>query len=405
MKIQRLQPCIQEYAWGDSSWLQAFTGHEESIGKDPWAELWLGTHPKGMSEVLIEEGPQVPLAAYIANDPAGVLGCGRSLPLLFKILAVSKPLSIQCHPTKEQAEEGFARESAQHIPLTADERNYKDDNHKPEILCAVTPFTAMCGFRSPQEIRELFVEHLPRFYDRFLRGILEGQEIAESAVYAALLKLVIQSERGNRQEMLVLLEQELSGIQGDSLELKLVRRFFSQYPGDLSVLAPLYLNVLTLQPGEALYQPAGELHAYVEGIGVELMASSDNVLRGGLTPKHIDAQELQRIIRFEHSDKQKTLAVRDDLGRWVYPSPSREFQLSRIDSGRYEVHDRTRIELMIQLEGASVITCDDEDHDQPIEFFAAQGVTFMIPASVEGYTIVCDGTIYAASIPEDSAGC
>ncbi len=142
----------------------------------------------------------------------------------------------------------------------------------------------MCGFRSPQEIRELFVEHLPRFYDRFLRGILEGQEIAESAVYAALLKLVLQSERGNRQEMLVLLEQELSGVQGDSLELKLVRRFFSQYPGDLSVLAPLYLNVLTLQPGEALYQPAGELHAYVEGIGVELMASSDNVLRGGSRP-------------------------------------------------------------------------------------------------------------------------
>ncbi len=402
MHIERLKPCIQKYAWGDNTWLQKFTGHDEAVGKGPWAELWLGVHQKGMTEVLVDGKGPVTLQHYIDNDHDAVLGSHveGSLPLLFKILAVGAPLSIQCHPTKAQAEEGYAREDAAHVPLSSSERNYKDINHKPEILCAVTPFTAMCGFRSIDALITLLNKYVPQVYHRFFEEILTSQQLTEEQKYQGVLRNILKLDKKKRTVLMSILTEELQHAADDSIEITLVKRFITHYSSDPAVLAPFYLNVLQLQPGEALYQPAGELHAYVDGVGVELMANSDNVLRGGLTPKHVDVEELLHVVRFIHIDKKKTIAAKDVFGRYVYHTPSLEFILRRIECGIYRITNRERIELMIQLEGVSTISYQDSDSGEQHIFRMVKGDTCMIPAAVSSYSIDCSGQAFFAGIPQ-----
>ncbi|MDR0910740.1 MAG: mannose-6-phosphate isomerase, class I [Spirochaetaceae bacterium] len=244
MKFYKLDNPIKHYDWGSSTEIPAFLGRPNP-DNTPWAEMWMGSHPAGPSKVLgAEAGWTMP-----------------HLKWLFKLLAAEKPLSIQAHPNKQQAEEGFARENALGIPLDSPLRNYKDDNHKPEIICAITPFTALCGFKDEAAI-ELY------------RTIMHGNNGGGGT--APTVGAGLKPAPTPLQQLL----QQL-------------------YPGDPGVYAPLYLNVITLQPGEAIFLPAGVLHAYVHGFGFELMAASDNVLRGGLTNKHIDKAELEKILLFE----------------------------------------------------------------------------------------------------------
>ena len=394
MKIQRLEPYIQGYAWGHSSWLQEFTHHPEAVGAGPWAEMWLGAHANGMTRVLRDDGTSQPMAELIAREPETTLGAGcDELPYLFKILAIAAPLSIQCHPSKAQAAAGYAREEAAGVPHTSPVRNYKDTNHKPEIFCALSPSIAMCGFRTVEEIGQLLESLIPETSRTYLSGILDPER-PEGEVYRELLERILTLTGTERAAFMGMLAAEIASSSADSLEYRLVKRFLSIYPDDPSVLSPLYLNVLELAPGEALYQPAGELHAYVDGIGVELMASSDNVLRGGLTPKHIDTGELLEIVGFNHVDKQKTLPSETGNGSFVYDIPASEFILQVVDHADCGFTGHDSIEMVIQTEGTSVITCDDGTVE------AAAGSCFLIPASVSDYRITCEGRLFLAGVPQ-----
>lgn len=396
MKIQNIQPVIQNYAWGDISYLQDLTGHQELIGREPWAELWVGTHPKGMSRT--REGQ--PLDEFMASHQEEVFGPSlKRLPLLFKILAVKKPLSIQCHPTIAQAVEGFELEQGRGIPLDAPQRNYKDRNHKPEILCAITPFTAMCGFRPVEEIRQLMQRIIPTVYASWFAPLFTGT-YAPSDILRSVLSIVLDSSAEDSKTITAMIRADMSSSSDQSLESELIRRFLGYYPEDPSVLAPCYLNVLTLSPGEALFQPAGELHAYVEGIGIELMANSDNVLRGGLTPKHIDSGELLRIVAFGSVQKQKTYPETDEFGRESFRTPSQEFLLSRSVSGKYEVALQS-VEFALQIEGSSSFIYTDPQTGESCSYHLRAGEVCMIPAALRSYICEVEGLLFTAGIPED----
>jgi mannose-6-phosphate isomerase len=317
---------------------------------NPQAELWMGAHP-GAPSMAVLDNAVLPLHELIAQDPISMLGestvnaFGPHLPFLFKLLAAAKPLSIQAHPNLVQAREGWDRENAAGIPLGSAERNYKDPNHKPEILCALTPFRAMCGFRAPVDILRLFGELCAgeEKLARILGPVRETVHVSKTSghdasqglkIFLRALFSIPQAERSGFVSLAQKQAETLCNATGKEQAVwRMVVDFANAYPLDPAILAPLYLNTLELAPGEAVHLPAGVLHAYVEGFGIELMANSDNVLRGGLTSKHIDLDELERVLRFEAWAPHILLAEHDSVfSGWVYPTPDGEFTLRTIKS-------------------------------------------------------------------------
>jgi mannose-6-phosphate isomerase len=347
-----LENAVQPYAWGSPTAIPELFGVPNPTG-GPIAEIWMGAHPKAPSQ-LVRDGERISLARHIEEDPIGVLGeavarrFDNRLPFLYKVLAAAQPLSIQAHPTLDQARAGFAREEAAGIPRDAAERNYRDDNHKPELIYALTPFWGLRGFRSPAQIRSEFSARVLSPPES-LR--LPQDESGLKGFFASLMVLPV-SERQRLLDAAVHLAQEHWPNPESHPEPgeKLARYFWLQrlsesYPGDVGVLAPLFLNVFSLNPGEATYQPAGVLHAYLEGTGMELMANSDNVLRGGLTPKHVDLDELLAVGMFRTEELQVVTGRQGGSGAGSsgcpcveYPAPFEEFVFSRIDvRGRCEI--------------------------------------------------------------------
>ncbi|GAA2200303.1 mannose-6-phosphate isomerase, class I [Sinomonas flava] len=342
-----LSNTLRNYAWGSPTAIAALLGREPS--GQPEAELWIGAHPDGPSR-MVDGETSVPLHEAIAADPAAALGpesveaFGPRLPFLLKVLAADSPLSLQVHPTLDQARAGFAAEEAAGVDRSAPHRNYKDDNHKPEMLFALTPFEALCGFRAPAEAAALFER---------LTGLVAGTDAAEvteqvaellrgpdeAAALAAAFGRMIEGGRDVRScvdavAAAVGIHLSPGGAHGsgrdDDAALRTVVDLAAQYPSDPGVLISLILNRVSLAPGEALYLPAGNVHAYLKGVGIEVMASSDNVLRGGLTPKHIDIAELLRTVVFAPSEVPVLAAQESDLGQELYRPPFAEFQLQRI---------------------------------------------------------------------------
>jgi mannose-6-phosphate isomerase len=356
----KLKNPIKHYGWGSPEWIPQLLGLPNE-GGEPWAELWMGAHPEGPSAL---DGSPLSLPALIGEDPARCLGeeAAREfggLPFLFKLIAAARPLSIQAHPNLAQAKAGWERENALGIPLGAPNRNYRDANHKPELLCAISPFTAMAGFRKPREIRRGMaalgfgpLEPLLAALDDRGSSPFAGDERVLRRFLAALFALSPAARKG-------LGGYARSGALDNAPEeyveqWKYIRQFAGLYPEDPAVLAPLYLNLVTLQPGEAINIPAGILHSYVHGFGVELMANSDNVLRGGLTPKHVDLAELTAILRFEPFKPEILEAPEGADGSLAaYPSPCREFSLRRV-VGRGGVAEQFSLRgpaIVIVLEG------------------------------------------------------
>ncbi len=287
-----LTGAIQPYAWGSVEALPRILDVPPT--GQPQAELWLGAHPRAPS-VLRRSGVDRPLDQVIAEDPVGELGAdaarsfGGELPFLLKILAVHQPLSLQTHPTRQQAQAGFDAEDEQGIPVDADHRLYRDRNHKPELICALEPFTAFCGFRTPSAaaslLESLRVAELGPAVgflrsgetDRALRWLLEqspesGAAIADQVTAACAQPGPFADER------------------------QWAVRIGEQHPGDIGVAIALMLNLVHLQPGHALFLGAGNLHLYLHGVAVEIMANSDNVLRGGLTVKHVDVPAMLDVV-------------------------------------------------------------------------------------------------------------
>ncbi|MDR0720827.1 MAG: mannose-6-phosphate isomerase, class I [Treponema sp.] len=331
---------IKHYDWGSPEWIPSLLGETNPTG-EPWAEMWMGVHPEGPSLIEDTDGRGgLPLSAFIGRSPLYCLGKETldtfgGLPFLFKTLAAAKPLSIQAHPNQDQARDGFERENAAGIDIKAANRNYKDPNHKPEIICALTPFTAMCGFRTPDEIRRL-LEDFSAYAPSSLKA---GLASLSGALFAmdgenplkSFLEAVFGMNEKTRQDLTEYvhafqIEKHNPLFQG---EYRLVSQFARLYPGDPAIISPLYLNVLRLKPGEAMFLPSGALHAYVYGFGIELMANSDNVLRGGLTRKNVDIKELCRILKFSPFKPLTIKAGEKPLSR--YNSPAREFSLSYLE--------------------------------------------------------------------------
>jgi mannose-6-phosphate isomerase len=402
-KIRILKNPIQPYAWGSTTAIPELLGVPNPSNL-PQAEMWMGAHPKAPSMVLTNEG-QLTLAQAVENAPAAVLGAGvaerfgNKLPFLFKVLAADKPLSIQAHPNQEQARIGFNRENSAGIPLQAYNRNYADPNHKPELICALTPFWALKGFRPIPEIRKLFEQVDPTlFHDelevlqqrpdksglrQFFSGLLflpkEKQHAAVARAQAEVVAMTVAEKTKNPI-------------------YRWIEKLNQQYPGDIGVLSPLFLNLVKLEPGQAMYLPAGELHAYLDGVGIEIMANSDNVLRGGLTPKYLDVPELLGILTFEAGPLEILSPQLQDNGERVFSLAVEEFRLSYIEvreGGPYRSAGQRNVEILLCVNGKSQII--DEAGGEKTEL--SRGVSLLVPAEVASYKIEGNARIFKATVP------
>lgn len=330
---------IRNYPWGDDFRIPDFLGIANPDAR-PFAEMWMGAHPLASSKLMMEDGGELELNESIALNPELILGPDTvsrygSLPFLFKLLSARKSLSIQAHPSKEGAEAGFLRENRKGIPVGAANRSYRDDNHKPEIIMAITPFSAMIGFRKFAEIREAF-------------SILEtgdlipGEGMDEDETLRLFLGSLLAADDNTKALLLASIAAALrsSDCCWDSLRRYWISRLSEEFPGDIGVLAPLFLNLLEIQPGEALFQPVRTLHAYLEGFGLELMANSDNVLRGGLTGKHVDVGELMKILDFSSSTPRVLeMGKSNSHGICHYPVQVADFSLGLANVGLINAGD------------------------------------------------------------------
>jgi mannose-6-phosphate isomerase len=376
--MERLTNVIQPYAWGSKELLARLCGRTAS--ESPEAELWMGAHPVAPSRI----GNRT-LIELIEANPAATLGrpvltrYGLKLPYLLKLLAAGQPLSLQAHPSLAQAQEGFEKENAAGVPLTSPHRNYKDPNHKPELLCALTPFRALCGFRKVDESAALFTElgqpSIAAGLKKGLKPTFESLMHLGRAEASALVEAVVAACRAH------------TGKWGK--ECANAAELQKLYPGDIGVVSSLLLNSLELKPGEAIYLPAGNLHAYLGGLGVEVMANSDNVLRGGLTPKHVDVPELLRVLDFRAGPVALVQPQPPGDEEQVYATPAPEFRLSRfLLDGRSFQPPRRGAEILVCTEG--IVTVG--------ELGLRAGDSVFIPAAEGLYGLSGRGVVYRATV-------
>jgi mannose-6-phosphate isomerase len=406
-RIRLLRNPIREYAWGSRTALAELLG-QPSPSARPQAELWMGAHPAAASEVRCDS-KWVPLGDWIRRDPEAVLGpevarrFAGEIPFLLKVLAAARPLSLQAHPAAARARAGFERENAAGIALNAPQRCYRDPSPKPELLCALTPFAALCGFRPIDDIvanvdalrvRRLagLIRPLRRERSREnLRGFYRGlMELAASESAEAVAEAVEAADRGY----------------GDPAVRDWLRELAEGHPGDPGALSPLFINLLELRPGEALFLPAGELHAYLRGTAVEIMANSDNVLRGGLTEKHVDVAELLASLSFESGRPEVLMPRVVGPVESVYETPAREFVLTVLrprPDAAFESAPTRSIEILLCVEGEAAVEDVVRDGATPLP----RGSAVLVPAASAGYRLRGDATVFRAGVPsaaESGAG-
>ncbi|MGI5216533.1 mannose-6-phosphate isomerase, class I [Nocardia sp. CA-290969] len=334
--MHELVGALRSYAWGSRTALAELCGRPVPSAH-PEAELWFGAHPADPAYIRTDNGKRS-LLEVVSAEPGRELGAAATrfdgrLPFLLKILAAEEPLSLQAHPSAQQAAAGFARENRNKVPLDSPMRNYRDDSHKPELVVALERFEALAGFRDPVRTVELFralkVTELVQYAELLaaqpdsdgLRTLFTSWITLPPTVLDTLLPAVLDG----CVRYLSNSEREFAAVAQTTLELA------ESYPGDAGVLASLLLNRITLQPGQGLFLAAGNLHAYLRGVAVEIMANSDNVLRGGLTPKHVDVPELLKVLDFEPIDLPVVLPEPAGDGSVRYRTPAPEFALRRFD--------------------------------------------------------------------------
>ncbi|AHC24616.1 MULTISPECIES: mannose-6-phosphate isomerase, class I [Mycobacteriaceae] len=359
-----LRGAIRKYAWGSRTAIAEFTGRPSPTA-NPEAELWLGAHPGDPAHCATAAGERS-LLEMITADPEGQLGSrararfGDALPFLAKVLAADEPLSLQAHPSAQQAVQGFELENHLGIPVNAPTRNYRDRSHKPELIIALGTFEALAGFRPAARTAEFMRALEVPALDPFIT-LLTDQSDADGL--RALFTTWITFPQ---PDLDVLVPSVLdgainylrSGATDFHAEAKTILELGERYPGDAGVLAAMLLNRITLAEGEAIYLPAGNLHAYLHGIGFEVMANSDNVLRGGLTPKHVDVPELLRVLDFTPTDDAPILPRLEHGGvELVYDTPATEFAVSvlQLDGDRLGVE----VDVPADHEGPQILLCID----------------------------------------------
>ncbi|MFE7446265.1 mannose-6-phosphate isomerase, class I [Streptomyces chartreusis] len=381
--MDRLDNTVRPYAWGSTTAIPKLLGVEPT--GEPQAEMWMGAHPGAPSRT-----GRGTLVEVIEADPARELGAeavakfGPHLPFLLKVLAAGAPLSLQVHPNLEQAKEGYADEEARGIPVDAGHRNYKDANHKPELICALTEFDGLCGFRDPLRTADLLdglgVDSLKPYVD-----LLHAHP--EEAALREVLTAILSADPDEMAHTVAEAAAACSRLGGAYAPYADIAH---HYPGDPGVIAAMLLNHVRLQPGEALFLGAGIPHAYLNGLGVEIMANSDNVLRCGLTPKHVDVPELLRIVRFEAGDAGVLRPEAAPDGEEVYETPIDEFRLSRyvLPEGT-TAHDLTRATPQILLCTAGAVRAGEHE--------LTPGRSVFVPAG-EKAEVSGAGTVFRATV-------
>lgn len=383
-----LRGAVRTYAWGSRTAIAEFTGRPSPTAH-PEAELWFGAHPGDPAYLQTDDG-ELSLLDAVRADPEGQLGAaavarfGDALPFLVKVLAADEPLSLQAHPSAQQAAEGYAREERLDIPVSAPMRNYRDRSHKPELIVALDEFEALAGFRPVTRTVELMRALAVPTLDPFIH-LLSGQ--SEPDGLRALFTTWITAPQPDLDVLVpAVLEGAIDYIRNGhsefAAEAKTVLELGERYPGDAGVLAAMLLNRITLQPGEGIYLPAGNLHAYLRGVGVEVMANSDNVLRGGLTPKHVDVPELLRILDFTPTPD---LVLQPEIAREglesAYRTPAPEFAVSVLhldgDTVGHEIDAPSRHEgpqVLLCTEGCAIV------HGKGATLTLPRGAAAWVPA-------------------------
>jgi len=393
--ILPLENTVLPYPWGSRTKIAALLG-ESGPAAEPQAELWMGAHPKAPSKALVG-GRLRGIDQLIDESPAEILGApllargARRLPFLLKVLAAERALSIQAHPDLAQAAAGFERDNAAGLPLLAEERNYRDRCHKPEVLFAVEPFSILRGFRERREILELasaigLEELLPAVGE--LRR--DASEAGLRAFFAATLEVESESAlRRLNQKAVAAIHRR--GLDGHPV-YRWVLRLADQFPADRGVLSPLFLNVLRLEPGQAIFTGPGILHAYLEGFGVELMANSDNVLRGGLTTKHVDVPELLSILSFKPQPPHLLEPIAGEDGEQIFAPPVDDFALTLVPlaAGAPRKRQGGSVEILFVLRGEGLLR--SAGGERPFR----AGDAFLVPAAAGGYSLEGEGSLFRA---------
>ncbi|MDO5682808.1 MAG: mannose-6-phosphate isomerase, class I [Propionibacteriaceae bacterium] len=358
--MQSLTGIIQNYAWGSFDGIPTALGTAQT--DDPQAEYWLGAHPKAPS--VLADGST--LDVFLAERPeligqASVEHLGDRLPFLLKVLSARQALSLQAHPSRAQAIEGYARENRDDIPLDYPGRNYRDDWPKPEAMIALTEFHGLCGFRDPARTQELFRQLGAPAADDYVLPLTEADGIARVFLQTLAIGHLFAEEA---EQVVTAAHAALETAEPGSdfhifctTAVELAR----DYPGDPGVLAGLLLNRIQLQPGDAFFMPAGNMHAYLRGTGIEIMSNSDNVLRGGLTPKHVDVDELAVVVDFTPGFPGLIEPVELTPGVLHYPTEAPEFavfQLTTPTDAAVPAEASARIVLV--TEGTFTLTSDGE---------------------------------------------
>jgi mannose-6-phosphate isomerase len=381
--MDRLDNTVRPYAWGSTTAIPQLLGVAPT--GEPQAEMWMGAHPGAPSRT-----GRGPLTEVIDAAPERELGSrtvarfGPRLPFLLKLLAAGAPLSLQVHPDLAQAKEGYDDEERRGVPIDAGHRNYKDANHKPELICALTEFDGLCGFRDPLRAADLLagldVDSLKPYVD-----LLHAQP--EEAALREVLTAILGADPEETAHTVTEAAAACARLGGAYAPYADIAH---HYPGDPGVLAAMLLNHVTLQPGEALFLGAGIPHAYLNGLGVEIMANSDNVLRCGLTPKHVDVPELLRVVRFEATDPGVLRPEASPDGEELYETPIDEFRLSRyVLPEATAPHDLTRSTPQILLCTAGSVRAG--------EHTLAPGESVFVPAD-EKAEVSGPGTLFRATV-------
>lgn len=393
-----LKGVVQDYAWGGFTFIPELIRQKNEENK-PFAELWMGIHHRGPAQVQIN-GQWVLLEQVIQQAGEKITGqksfeqFGPQLPYLFKVLDVRQMLSIQAHPTKRQAEIGFQRENEADVPLDAKYRNYRDDNHKPEVMVALTDFWLLHGFLFPEDLSKRLSE-IPE-----LKSVLDFFEKSGRDLQA-LYRWIMEAPQSAIDELLLPLRDRLDReekFEKNQPEFWAARAFkqFRPLEGecDRGVLSIFLMNIVGLKPGQGVYQAAGILHAYLEGVNVELMANSDNVFRGGLTVKHVDVAELMDKLLFDPVVPQILNGESRQAGLRVYPTPAPDFELSQIalDDQNPAIRIEARSpETLIVMEGETLI-------DRSLSrkrgecFFVAAGTSYEIRSQTRKAVLFRAGT-------------
>lgn len=393
-----LQGVVQHYSWGGYTYIPDLL-NLPNPDQTPYAELWLGAHPRGMARVQKLGHAVIPLDALIQSNPEEILGSTTALdfeqqiPYLLKVLDVAKMLSIQAHPNKAEAEIGFAAENAAGIPLNAFNRNFKDNNHKPEMMAALTDFWLLHGFATPGKIQENLQKTselyplLPYFDPGNIRALYTRvMTLPQSEIDTLLDPLA--------KRLLPLLDAgALAKNEADYWAARALRDF-RPLDGtyDRGVISIYLMNVVYLKPGQGIFQDAGVLHAYLEGVNVELMANSDNVFRGGLTDKYVDVDTLIQHLSFQSVVPRVFTGeqVSDTLIQFKTPAPDFELSLIRLASGKkYEAHSTKGAEILLIISGEVLVNGEQA---------FGKGQSLFFPAESH-YTLSGNAEIYKAGMP------